>query len=466
MFAWIRAVFGRKRPPQEEASIFPPIDAERVAADMELAKMGALRGGGNLPETEAGDFDEHELAIVNRVDGYRRQGLHRSSEHSRVYAERAGRATVVDADIRQAAAKAETDFQGALGPLKERVRNAHNLRLQSAAALDDFRRENRVLRTAHEGGGIAQWLAVALLILLVESVLNGVFFSKAHEMGFAGGVAVALGISVINVGVASVCGYVIRNFNHIRSWRKTVGVFVFLFVALFAAAFNAFVAYFRDAMTRAQVAWDQAAGEAIGHIAAGRLPDSIDSWLLALLGVLATILAGWKAYGADDPYPGYGRVWRDDRASQDGYLEEIDEVRDALTRIRDEAVNDLNMAHREAQRRLDDARRAARELAALPDRRAQFLEECDRKANALLTTYREANRKRRTSDPPAHFGKVFSFPPSSGGETPAPSGSFDGAAGEKLGEVVNGALDRINEACVQALASFEANGAARSGAQR
>ena len=182
--------------------------------------------------------------------------------------------------------------------------------------------------------------------------------------------------------------------------------------------------------------------------------------------MLATILAGWKAYGADDPYPGYGRVWRDDRTAQDGYLEEIGEVRDALTRIRDEAVNDLNMAHREAQRRLDDARRAASELAALLERRAQFLEECNRKANELLTTYREANRKRRTSDPPAHFGKVFSFPPSGDGETPAPSGEFDGAAGEKLGEVVNGALDRINEACVQALASFEANGAARSGAPR
>ena len=448
--------------PQGEALIFPTFDVERIAADMELAKMGALRGGGNLPETGASDFDEHEQAIVDRLDGYRQQGLHRSSEHSRVYAERAGRATVVDADIRQAAAKAEVDFQGALGPLKERVRNAHDLRLQSTAALDDFRRENRILRTAHEGGGVAQWLAVAMLILLAESALNGVFFANAHEMGLAGGFAVALGISIVNVGVASIAGYVIRNFNHMRLWRKNVGLCAFVFVALFAAGFNAFVAYFRDAMTRAQVTWDRAAGEAIGHIAAGRLPDSIDSWLLALLGVLATILAGWKAYGSDDPYPGYGRAWRDDRAAQDAYLEEIDEVRDALTRIRDEAVDELNRAHREAQRRLNDARRAARELAALPERRAQFLEECDRKANALLTTYREANRRRRTSAPPAHFGKHFSFPPSGDGEAPTPSGSFDGAAGEKLGEVVNGALDKINEACAQALASFEADSAARA----
>lgn len=453
MLAWLRRLFAppRAAPVVVSPGAFPDIDASRIALELDLRNEGARRGRRNLPDADDAGPDEIERAVVDRVGALRRQGLEHSSEHERVYRERIERGHALDAEIQDAANRAETEFRASAVRLNGDLEGKRNFLRDRKVELEIFQREHNIWREAHDGGGLAQWLALSLVIVLLESALNGVFFSNAHEMGLAGGAFTALGISIINVGGASLFGYLIRNFNHDRLWRKLTGFLSFAFVVSFAVSFNVFVANFRDAMTDAQASWDRAAGRAIDAIAAARLPESVDAWLLALLGCLATAIAGWKAYGAGDPFPGYGRVWRSWEDAQDDYQDTLIDAVDKLTETRDEASGNLKAAYERVRRDMRDAGRASGELVSLIERHKLFLDDCDAKVNFLLRSYREANRGQRTKPAPGRFGDEFRFPPA-----PPPSVPQWIDENERFQKIVREATQRIHDAGAAAIKAIDA----------
>ena len=137
--------------------------------------------------------------------------------------------------------------------------------------------------------------------------MNGFFFAEANVAGLAGGAITALVISIVNVGAASIAGHACRQKNHVKLLRRFMG-WLSLIVGVGLAVFiNFLVGHFRD--LTATVAWNEAAGAAFGRVVAGHVQmQSLDAWLLTGLGMLIAAFAGWKAYGALDPYPDYGRV--------------------------------------------------------------------------------------------------------------------------------------------------------------
>ncbi len=426
---------------------FPNVDAAAIADELRVDQEGAQRGVRNLPSTEDTGLDRVEQKIVARVESIRNEGLARCDENARVYAQRAMRIDRIGAKIRMNCDTAETNFQAEVVRYSNDLDDSRKAVQDANVTFDQFRQDNRINDSAHEKSVVLQWFAVSLLIVAVESVLNGVFFSKAHEMGLIGGVGNALAISVINVGLASLAGLLTRNFNHILSWRKVVGALAFLVATGLALCFNFVVAHFRDAMTVA--AWDQAAGRAVERALAVRLPESMDAWLLALLGLLAAALAGWKTYGADHPYPGYGRVSRKRKEMRDSFHDQQDEAITALTDKRDEFNGNLTATQQE----IDDAARANREWAALSGERESFLRQCDQAVGRLLTRYRAANRAERSTPPPAHFDRGYDF--SKAPPLDAPGARSPGA---ELKAEIDDALQRIHAACSKAIDSFRATG--------
>ena len=431
--------------------VFPDVDTAVIADRLRVDQEGAQRGVQNLPLTEGTDFDQVEQKIVACVESIRKEGLARCDENARVYARRAMGIDGIGTRIRMDCNTAEENFQAEVVRYSRDLEDSWKAVQDASIAFNQFRQNNRIDDAAHEKPVVLQWFAVSLLIVAVESVLNGIFFSKAHEMGLIGGVGNALAISVVNVGLASLAGLLTRNFNHILSWRKVVGTLAFLVAAGLALCFNFVVAHFRDAMTAA--AWDQAAGRAVERALAVRLPESIDAWLLALLGLLAAALAGWKTYGADHPYPGYGRVSRKRKEMRDGFRDQQDEAITALTDKRDEFNGNLT----EMQQEIDDAARANREWAVLSGERESFLRQCDQVVGGLLTRYRDANRAERNTPTPAHFDRAHAFPKAPPLDAPLPEAQSPGAG---LKAEIDDAHQRIHAACSKAIDSFRATGAA------
>ena len=388
--------------------IFPSIDLDQISRELHLESEGVSDGRKDHPHSLSKDLDAQENRIVAEIEKIRRYGLSRFEDHQRVYRERLGSVDGIDNNIRDAVRKMEIDFKAEIlrrhADLQDASEDFHKVENE----LGVFRENNRIGRTAHSYKGFWPWLAVTLVIVLIESAFNGVFFADANVMGIAGGTLIALAISVINVASASLFGSLFRYANHIHVLKKIFGSLMMICGIALALSGNYFVGLVRDAAETVSVA--EAPGIVIERIADGQyLMESLDAWLLAALGIVVATIAGWKSYTVTDPYPGYGRVWKKFINKRDELRDIHEETINELIKKRDEAIEELRHQRDEAEGRIENATAAYQGLVALEGKLVPFLKECDDAANRLITIYRDANRKVRTTPEPAYFSDSFAF---------------------------------------------------------
>ncbi len=442
-------MFSRKKKQNHLAilsgEIFPSIDLDSIGNGLDLEVRGLVNGRAGFPESGAADLDTVEREVVAAVGKLRRQGLENAAEHARVYRQRISAGGAIGPGIRQIANDAETDFQREVDARRSRLKAVLDDLNKSEADLERFKFANDLDRTAYETGGLWKWSAICFVIVLLESIMNGRFFADANEAGLAGGMIAALVISIVNVGSASIAGHACRQKNHARLLRRFVG-WLSLFIGIGLAAFiNFLVGHFRD--LTATVLWDEAAGEAFARVVAGHLQmQSLEAWLLTGLGLLFAAIAGWKAYGAVDPYPGYSRVSDHFTGKRREWQDLKEETLDALIETRDNAVADLEHECGKLRNSFDSAESARVGLLELASRRHQFLRECDQVAGDLLAVYREANRKARKAPEPDW--QSFSFPTEDELTPPGPEAAQESAS------LVEEAVERIHRTCRDALDSF------------
>jgi hypothetical protein len=174
---------------------------------------------------------------------------------------------------------------------------------------------------------------------------------------------------------------------------------------------NLGVAHFRDGLEEG-VAWRQAAEEAVPALLTQPLElASIESWLLALIGVLISVLAFRKGWHTDDPHPGYGRVERAVKVARDQYVTELDLALDDLAKTRDGAIADLQDANEQVRQGIGEAIDTLFGQSTLGAHLQTFLDQCDVKVAHLLAVYRDANRAARSTPAPKSFDKAFKFSP-------------------------------------------------------
>jgi len=266
------------------------------------------------------------------------------------------------AELRLIAQNARARFQNAsvqadaeLGPLKQAYVAARN-------ELTRFQSRHRIDRPTRDPA--KRWTALGFLVILVsvESILNGAFFAAGDPFGWIGGIGTAIGISLVNVIFAYLLGLGPARFINYRN--VLVRVFALLTTVIGLAllvALHGFAAHYRDASAAgASGVHVVTAGETlskishiyhkpVGEVAKAnniqtnatlkrgdrliipgtQIPEehalpvalqtlmdepwavsSLSSGYLFGLGLLFAIGSFWKGYRFDDPYPFYGAVWR------------------------------------------------------------------------------------------------------------------------------------------------------------
>lgn len=137
------------------------------------------------------------------------------------------------------------------------------------------------------------------------------------------------------------------------------------------------------------------------------------SWYLFALGTVFGLLSFGKGYGYDDPYPRYGDLFRRERDASEKYNEEHRDFFEELEEVRDETITRFETGIANIPEYVAKSHQVRAARSALIDEQFRGYEQLAvQVANRLLTTYRDANRRRRKTPVPAYFATQWALPAS------------------------------------------------------
>lgn len=190
-------------------------------------------------------------------------------------------------------------------------------------------------------------LSFALLFaaVAVEGVMNSYFFAEASDRGLLGGFTQAFLVSVANVGVAALGGALfLRMTNHKDLLKKIAGWLGFASVLSLLACLHLATAHYREELTRNPDFGEQ--GMTILPVLSNAWSNpfalqDFESFLLVCIGIVITVIAIWKGYTWDDPYPGYGKVHREWKKVDDRMISLESTLKEEIARAYDQAVTEV-----------------------------------------------------------------------------------------------------------------------------
>ncbi|HEY1932961.1 MAG TPA: hypothetical protein VGG99_13180 [Acetobacteraceae bacterium] len=391
---------------------FRPIDIGAEARRLRLVQRGKDDGARNHPPSDALAPALAEEEVLGAITTERARCLNDLAAQLRAARDALAQLeTAMDvAQLRNDTAMAQAQFHEVVAAWGGRIGVLGRATNDAVQEFEDFRTRHHVRRAPRQPANRGMTVALLALCLVVESALNGVFFAQGSDFGLLGGIALALGLSAVNVIAGFVNGWAFLRAAQHRGWVvKAFGMLCFLALAAAIVAFNGYVAHFRDAYARLGEATNPTT---IAHdlLTAPFVLASIQSWLLFAIGVLFSGFATYKGFGFDDPYPGLGAAGRRLDRARDEYAAERANLLDRAAEIRDEIIGKLTTgaealrgASTQREQVLGTRQRMRAEYEA---HEAHLSEACQN----LLTIYRDANTAVRTTPGPAHFQRRFAFP--------------------------------------------------------
>jgi hypothetical protein len=413
--ALARLVGGLKREQHDyraSLEVFPALNIGKLAADLAVGRLGAERGAEEAPVSDSVVLDDVEGRIVERVEAEKNSAHGVFLDELHLYKERLSGLDFEGrfATIRQAAPAAVSEFRAEAAQGRDELHSLRRHLRDVEAERDDFRRRHRLTRAARwaAGGNLTLKVGILLSLFVFEVFLNGFFLAKGSELGYVGGAAEALTFALLNIGVSFLAGAVgVRELNHRNYMRKVFGLLALICYLAIAVGLNLTLAHYREAAG----SFVSDAGQAVlVRLRTDPLGiTDVKSWLFFSIGMLCSLIAFGDSYLIFDPYPGYGMLEKRRAAAYDAYIRRKNELIAALLAIRDQAIEILEEANRDLSIRrseYDAILESRTRLVRLFEAHQTHL---DRTANALLSTYREANRRSRKTPPPPRFAVPYAL---------------------------------------------------------
>ncbi|MBM9515096.1 hypothetical protein [Desulfogranum marinum] len=388
------------------ANIFDKLDVLKTAKKLDLVKKGQITGQSNKPATESQSNDENENRIISIIEEEKDKSYEEAIKWFSAYHERV-KSLGVDVNINQlqkGEKKITTDIRAVLNTLKDSTLYKLQIDIgKKKRELNEFRKNNLLTREPRYSDSKVWGISIIILILAIESSLNGYFFAQGHSLGYLGGITQATIISIANIIFNScLLGWVgLRQITHQSVWRKLLGVSCLLALIAFVPTFNLFVAHYRQAFVMQVTEPGMAAIETFKS-SPFQLYD-FDSYLLILMGVSAFLIATidlWKIY---DPYPGYEFLDQRLNKLKDQYVDNKAFLVEELTAERDNGFSEIQQALVELTSKQEDYRMLISKMEHLKSQLVPHFARLEQSARELLAIYREANVLTRDTPPPARW---------------------------------------------------------------
>jgi hypothetical protein len=385
---------------------FPPLDIDRLEDELKVKETARERGAKELPNSAAEVSDAEELVIRGRIEEEVLKARDHVSRELKSFNVRAaayrleGKKFVVETIARDAIANFRSAADQGVNQLTlylQRLQDNHKHRTQ-------FKKENRLARPVKESSGTIVKVGFLLILGLVETFINGAYFSVGLDTGLLGGLSVALGIAVLNIGMGAVAGVVaFREVCHTKPVRMTCGWIGVATYLLLVVGFNLMVSQYRLAL-QGELA-DQAAGIAWNALFGLDLTMDFDGLVVTVVGIAFSALAACDLYYMWDAYPGYSRIEAAYRRAAEDYSNGQREVMTELGAIKDASINELK-AQRDllpmATQHVEAAIVGAKQLV---DEYKSYLRSLSHVSTAMIRRYRDENSLTRTTPPPAYFNQ-------------------------------------------------------------
>jgi hypothetical protein len=389
-----------------------PIDTEQLAQALDLDRVAKQRGARELPHRDSSSLDGNEQQIIQKLES--EWSWHGASliNNLKAYASRLLGVTVqiefarleliaqnALSRLRSANHRAESE----LGPLREGYISARD-------ELGDFRARHGLKRAARISSSRPVTAGLLVILISVEAGANAVFFAKGAELGLLGGLWTAVCISAVNVVVAFAIGFFpLRWMKHRNFMVKLFGLLLAVGGSAVIVAVHGFAAHLREVPGGVD-------DEAVLATAVTSLRHSpfelhdINSYYLFAIGVVWALVAMWKGYTFDDPYPGYGAHQRRCDHAREAYSDEHDNLFEDLEKIKEDTVAAIDNGITRIPLFPQQAAAIRTEREALRQKFRGYEASVETAANQLLARYRDANRISRKTDPPKYFDQTWRLP--------------------------------------------------------
>lgn len=388
---------------------FPPLNVEQIAAELAVDERARMQGADGKPPADAGAPDSEELAIAEEIERRARKAAEEYRAALELYESRI-RDAIISTELR---VEVESSGEGAVSDFSLRaVNDANHLaaleheakgRDAEYVAFRDKHRLERMPRIVSGRERLFRGVVIAIFVIL-ESMLNGLFFAEGSEAGLVGGVIQAFTLSLLNIGAAVLFAlYGMRLLIYRNFAVKLVGVCALLLYVVWLFGLNLLTAHFRDDFiasagdVSALLLWQN-------FVRAPFALADAQSWLLAFLGVGFSLSALISAAGLDDRYLFYGDIGR---AREDAFKRFNDEKTlslEGFMQRRDEAVEQMTQVIAALRRQEYDKRLAIDGRNRLHRDFTAYLDHLAAAHQRLITRYREANEEARGGEGvPAYF---------------------------------------------------------------
>ena len=435
------------------------LDVERVALDMGLQERGTERGGSGEPMTSSQMLDSVEREIVDKIQSDQQSAVEQLTEQFDISSGRL-RHLQFDSII----FNVQADTAAAVSDFEQEGRNGLNILYQlrrklieATNALEDFKDRNKISRPAHAKPDLLTTCFILAVIFLIETLSNAGLIGAAHQSGYIGAYTLALALSFINVSCGFAAGYFgLRSVYHTSAVNKAWGL---LFVAGYLAfifIFNLYVSYVRDAM--------QSGGmqESLNQVWMRLWTPSIDfqsfeAPVMLIIGIAFSLVAFYKGFRNDDPFPDYGRQSRLRDETEHDYANMTAQLGDGLTENRDNIRQTLQVVANELGMRRSKYFEIMSTIKKFTGRFHAHERQLESSARRLLNIYRDANREARKTGEPKHFKREYKITKSD-----AASPNIDGIFSKddveglitKGNELLERSIERVDEAHQRTFKNF------------
>lgn len=395
--------------------LFGSLDAVKVAKELDLEKVGAAKGSQNLPNKSSQIPDEIESQISERIDAARVKASEIAENQMQTYSERISNLDFEGhfSELRQVGPlvinEIQTETQKSLNKMNIRRKKYLDIENEYKHFRATNGLENRTAKLSSQAHNAVRVLILVIMIA-VETILNGSFLAKNNAAGILGGSLDAFTFAFINIGFSVLLTvFLIKQLSKPGIIFKIIGLIGIAAWFCVVMVINLGLAHFRET---SGAFLDGAGNQVVQRLIERPFNlEELKSWILFGVGTLFAAITLADVITFSDIFPGYTKVQMKWDEEQDEYKYEYKSLLENITSIKIEYHNNLKKIGEDLtirQQELDKILAGKNRLLALYNSNHEQLQ---RAADVLFSAYFESNKLKRTEAAPKRYDTHYKLKP-------------------------------------------------------